>query len=69
MCSKARWNIMRGVCGLGQFVWRPAGNRHEAVAPNGAIILGFFLKPNRFAAGEKFLTEEARWDSRRQLRP
>jgi hypothetical protein len=40
-------------------VWRPAGNRHEAVAPNGAIILGFFLKPNRFAAGEKFFTEEA----------
>src|SRR5262249_55936681 len=23
-----------GVCGPGQFVWRPAGNRHEAVAPN-----------------------------------
>jgi len=48
-----------GVCGPGQFVWRPAGNRHEAVAPNGAVILGFFLKPNRFAAGEKFFTEEA----------
>ena len=48
-----------GVCGPGQFVWRPAGNRHEATAPNGAIILGFFLKPNRFAAGEKFFTEEA----------
>ena len=25
--------------------WRPAGNQHEAVAPNGALILGFFLKP------------------------
>jgi len=49
-----------GVCGPGQFVWRPAGNRHEAVAPNGAIILGFFLKPNRFARGEKFFTEEAK---------
>jgi len=46
-----------GVCGPGQFVWRPAGNRHEAVAPNGAVILGFFLKPNRFARGEKFFTE------------
>src|SRR5881296_2939453 len=23
-----------GVCGPGQFVWRPAGNQHEAVAPN-----------------------------------
>jgi anti-sigma factor ChrR (cupin superfamily) len=47
-----------GVCGPGQFVWRPAGNQHEAVAPNGALILGFFLKPNRFAYGEKFFTEE-----------
>jgi anti-sigma factor ChrR (cupin superfamily) len=45
-----------GVCGPGQFVWRPAGNQHEAVAPNGAVILGFFLKPNRFAYGEKFFT-------------
>ena len=48
-----------GICGPGQFVWRPAGNQHEAVAPNGALILGFFLKPNRFAYGEKFFTEEA----------
>jgi hypothetical protein len=28
------------------------------VAPNGAVILGFFLKPNRFARGEKFFTDE-----------
>jgi WD40 repeat protein len=35
---------------------RPAGNQHEAVAPNGAVLLGFFLKPNRFAYGEKFFT-------------
>jgi anti-sigma factor ChrR (cupin superfamily) len=47
-----------GVCGPGQFAWRPAGNQHEAVAPQGALILGFFLKPNRFAYGEKFFTEE-----------
>jgi anti-sigma factor ChrR (cupin superfamily) len=47
-----------GVCGPGQFVWRPAGNQHEAFSPNGAVILGFFLKPNRFAYGEKFFTEE-----------
>ena len=45
-----------GVCGPGQFVWRPAGNQHEAKAPSGALILGFFLKPNRFAYGEKFFT-------------
>ena len=49
-----------GVAGPGQFVWRPAGNQHEAVAPNGAVLLGFFLKPNRFAYGEKFFTEEAK---------
>ena len=47
-----------GECGPGQFVWRPAGNQHEAVAPEGALILGFFLKPNRFAFGEKFFTEK-----------
>jgi anti-sigma factor ChrR (cupin superfamily) len=45
-----------GKCGPGQFVWRPAGNRHEAVAPTGAVLLGFFLKPNRFAYGEEFFT-------------
>jgi anti-sigma factor ChrR (cupin superfamily) len=45
-----------GKCGPGQFVWRPAGNQHEAVAPKGAVLLGFFLKPNRFAYGEKFFT-------------
>ena len=29
-----------GGCGPGQFCWRPAGNVHEAVAPDGAVILG-----------------------------
>jgi anti-sigma factor ChrR (cupin superfamily) len=47
-----------GICGAGQFVWRPGGNRHEALSPNGAVILAFFLKPNRFAAGERFFTEK-----------
>ena len=46
-----------GVCGPGQFCWRPAGNMHEAVAPNGVVIIGMFLKPNRFAEGQKFFTE------------
>lgn len=32
----------------GQYVWRPAGSRHSARAPKGALLLGFFLKPNRF---------------------
>jgi anti-sigma factor ChrR (cupin superfamily) len=49
-----------GACGPGQFVWRPAGNRHEAIAPNGAVILGVFLAPNRFARGERFFTEQGR---------
>jgi anti-sigma factor ChrR (cupin superfamily) len=32
----------------GNFVWRPAGSRHEARSPNGALIIAFFLRPNRF---------------------
>ena len=36
----------------GNYVWRPAGNRHEAVAPDGALVLGMFLKPNRFLDGD-----------------
>ncbi|MDE0384057.1 MAG: cupin domain-containing protein [Defluviicoccus sp.] len=35
----------------GNYVWRPAGNRHEAVAPDGALVLGMFLKPNKFLDG------------------
>ncbi len=31
-----------GKCGPGQFVWRPAGNQHEAVAPNGAFCSASF---------------------------
>src|SRR6476646_1745416 len=46
-----------GVCWPGQFCWRPAGNQHEAVAPNGALILGFFLKPNRFFFNDTATTE------------
>ena len=34
----------------GDFVWRPKGNRHVARSPSGALVLGFFLKPNRFLA-------------------
>jgi anti-sigma factor ChrR (cupin superfamily) len=47
-----------GVCSAGNFVWRPAGNTHEAVAPNGALILGVFMKPNHFASGARFFTED-----------
>jgi|SRR5579863_5206771 quercetin dioxygenase-like cupin family protein len=37
-----------GEARAGDFVWRPAGSRHVARAPNGALILGFFLAPNEF---------------------
>ncbi len=42
----------------GHYIWRPAGNRHEARSVDGALILGFFLKPNKFDQGSKFYTEE-----------
>jgi anti-sigma factor ChrR (cupin superfamily) len=32
----------------GNYVWRPAGSRHVAHSPKGALVLGFFLKPNHF---------------------
>ena len=37
-----------GEARAGSFVWRPKGSRHVASAPEGALILGFFLKPNTF---------------------
>jgi anti-sigma factor ChrR (cupin superfamily) len=32
----------------GNFVWRPAGSRHVARSRNGAVLLGTFLRPNKF---------------------
>ena len=40
-----------GEARAGDYVWRPRGNRHVARAPQGALVLSFFLKPNRFLAG------------------
>ncbi|MEZ5934666.1 MAG: cupin domain-containing protein [Alphaproteobacteria bacterium] len=37
-----------GVATAGNYVWRPAGSTHEAHAPEGALVLSFFLSPNRF---------------------
>lgn len=37
-----------GVATTGNYVWRPAGSTHEAHAPDGALVLSFFLRPNRF---------------------
>ena len=34
--------------GPGEFIWRPAGSRHDAWAPEGCLILGIFQVPNRF---------------------
>lgn len=32
----------------GNFIWRPAGHRHVAWSPKGALLIGIFLKPNVF---------------------
>jgi anti-sigma factor ChrR (cupin superfamily) len=37
-----------GVATAGNYVWRPAGSRHNARAPNGCLALSFFLRPNKF---------------------
>ena len=41
-----------GTVFAGNYVWRPAGSRHDAWAPDGALILSMFLKPNKFLGGE-----------------
>src|SRR5215210_8857689 len=32
----------------GEFIWRPAGSRHSAIAPDGAVMLAIFQIPNKF---------------------
>ena len=41
-----------GVAKAGDYVWRPAGSRHDARSPNGAVTLSWFLQPNRFIGDE-----------------
>lgn len=36
----------------GNYVWRPRGHRHIAKSPNGALVLAFYIKPNRFLEGD-----------------
>jgi anti-sigma factor ChrR (cupin superfamily) len=36
----------------GNYVWRPRGNRHVARSPHGALVLSFFIKPNKFLEGD-----------------
>ena len=37
-----------GSCSAGNFVWRPAGSRHEAWSPDGCVVLGIVQVPNKF---------------------
>jgi len=46
-----------GEVGPGQYVWRPGGNRHMARAPDGAVFLSIFMKPNKYDSGARFFTE------------
>jgi anti-sigma factor ChrR (cupin superfamily) len=34
--------------GPGEFVWRPAGSRHSAWTPEGALMIAVFQVPNKF---------------------
>jgi anti-sigma factor ChrR (cupin superfamily) len=36
----------------GNYVWRPKGNKHLARSPDGALVISFFLKPNKFLTGK-----------------
>jgi anti-sigma factor ChrR (cupin superfamily) len=55
-----------GECRAGQFVWRPAGSRHEAWAgPQGGLMLAIFQVPNRFyeADGRQTDVAGADWEA------
>ena len=45
-----------GLTTAGNFVWRPAGSRHVAWSPSGALVLAIYQRPNVFLeehAGEE----------------
>jgi anti-sigma factor ChrR (cupin superfamily) len=47
-----------GECHPGQFVWRPAGSRHNAWAgPQGGLFLAIFQAPNKFFQGDGRVTD------------
>ena len=55
-----------GECKAGEFVWRPAGSRHEAWAgPEGGLMLAMFQIPNRFyeADGRQTDVTGADWEA------
>ncbi len=41
-----------GVAKAGNYVWRPQGHQHVARSPDGALVLAFFLRPNKFLSGD-----------------
>jgi anti-sigma factor ChrR (cupin superfamily) len=55
-----------GECKAGEFVWRPAGSRHEAWAgPQGGLMLAMFQVPNKFfeADGRETDVTGADWNA------
>jgi anti-sigma factor ChrR (cupin superfamily) len=55
-----------GECKAGEYVWRPAGSRHEAWAgPQGGLMLAIFQIPNRFheADGRETDVTGADWEA------
>ena len=47
-----------GECRAGQFVWRPAGSRHDAWAgPQGGLFLAIFQAPNKFFSADGGVTD------------
>ncbi|MBV8393315.1 MAG: cupin domain-containing protein [Alphaproteobacteria bacterium] len=37
-----------GTCKAGDYVWRRGGSVHEAWSDEGCLMIGIFLKPNKF---------------------
>jgi anti-sigma factor ChrR (cupin superfamily) len=55
-----------GECKAGDFVWRPAGSRHQAWAgPQGGLMLAMFQIPNKFfeADGRETDVTGQDWDA------
>lgn len=55
-----------GECKAGEFVWRPAGSRHDASGgPQGGLMLAIFQIPNRFyeSDGRETDVTGADWDA------
>ena len=48
----------------GEFVWRPAGSRHSAWAPNGGTFVAIFQIPNKFFEKDGRVTDSSGkdWD-------